>query len=45
VDAEAPSRAVAGGKAIAKRFPPERSLETFRRVVRGIVPIPERSDR
>jgi N-acetylglucosaminyl-diphospho-decaprenol L-rhamnosyltransferase len=44
-DAEASRRARAGGEAIAKRFPPERSLETFRRVVGGIVPIPERRDR
>ena len=44
-DAEASGRAVAGGEAIAKRFPPERSLETFRRVIGGIVPIQERRDR
>jgi glycosyltransferase involved in cell wall biosynthesis len=43
-DAEASRRALAGGQAIAKRFPPERSLETFRRVVGGIVPIPEQHD-
>jgi N-acetylglucosaminyl-diphospho-decaprenol L-rhamnosyltransferase len=43
-DAEASRRAVAGGEAIAKRFPPERSLETFRRVIGGIVPIQERRD-
>ena len=39
MDAEAPGRALAGGEAIAKRFPPERSLETFQRVVGGMVPI------
>jgi glycosyltransferase involved in cell wall biosynthesis len=44
-DADASRRALAGGQVIAKRFPPERSLETFRRVVGGIVPIPERRDR
>ena len=44
-DAGASRRALAGGQAIAKRFPPERSLETFRRVVGGIVPIREQHDR
>jgi glycosyltransferase involved in cell wall biosynthesis len=43
-DAEASGRAHAGGDAVAKRFPPERSLETFRRVVEGVVQIPERRD-
>jgi glycosyltransferase involved in cell wall biosynthesis len=43
-DDEAPRRALAGGHAIANRFPPERSLETFRRVVGEIVPIPEQPD-
>ncbi len=43
-DAGASRRAVAGGEAIAKRFPPERSLETFQQVLSGIVPIPDRPD-
>ena len=41
-DAEASRRALAGGEAIAKRFPPARSLETFQQVIGGVVPIPER---
>jgi glycosyltransferase involved in cell wall biosynthesis len=43
-DPQASRRALAGGEAIAKRFPPERSLATFRGVVGGIVPIADRRD-
>ncbi len=35
-DAGASRRASEGGKAIAERFPPERSLETFQRVIAGM---------
>jgi glycosyltransferase involved in cell wall biosynthesis len=44
-DPEASRHALAGGRAIAKRFPPERSLETFRRVVGPLVLISERDGR
>ena len=40
-DAEASRRALAGGEAIAKRFPPARSLETFQRVVEELLPLPK----
>lgn len=40
-DAEASRRALAGGEAVAKRFPPEQSLKTFQQVVGAVVPIPD----
>jgi glycosyltransferase involved in cell wall biosynthesis len=41
-DPEASRHALAGGEAIAERFSPERSLETFRRIVGPMVTIPNR---
>jgi GT2 family glycosyltransferase/glycosyltransferase involved in cell wall biosynthesis len=39
-DAEAPRRAAAGGQAVAERFPPQRSLETFQGVIEELLRLP-----